>query len=114
MLNLIQERFQLVSKIEGVSLVLSLSRTVSVSSTAATPFGEGTNTIVQIATGSTLEIPDGLVVPVQRLFRDGEGASPGDYTGAGGPASARVSPLISGTGVLRVAKGPVGFQIIFR
>ena len=82
--------------------------------TAATPFGEGTNTIVQIATGSTLEIPDGLVVPVQRFFRDGDGAPPGDYTGAGGPASARVSPLISGTGVLRVAKGPVGFQIIFR
>ena len=35
-------------------------------------------------------------------------------TGAGGPASARVSPFISGTGILRVAKGPVGFQIIFR
>jgi hypothetical protein len=82
--------------------------------TAATPFGEGTNTVMQVATGSTLEIPDGLVVPVQRLFRDGEGASPGDYTGAGGPASARVSPFISGTGILRVAKGPVGFQVIFR
>ena len=54
------------------------------------------------------------MVPVQRLFRDGDGASPGDYTGTGGPASARVSPLISGTGILRVAKGPVGFQVIFR
>ena len=32
----------------------------------------------------------------------------------GGPASARVTPFISGTGILRVAKGPVGFQIIFR
>ena len=38
----------------------------------------------------------------------------GANTFTGGPASARVSPLISGTGVLRVAKGPVGFQIIFR
>ena len=54
------------------------------------------------------------LVPVQRLFRNGDGASPGDYTGAGGPASARVSPFISGTGILRVAKGPVGFQVIFR
>ena len=88
--------------------------TVRFAATAATPFGEGTNTIVQIATGSTLEIPDGLVVPVQRLFRNGDGAPPGDYTGAGGPASARVTPFISGTGILRVAKGPVGFQIIFR
>lgn len=35
-------------------------------------------------------------------------------TGAGGPASAHVTPFISGTGVLRVAKGPVGFQVIFR
>ena len=79
-----------------------------------TPFGTGADTIVQVETGSTLEIPDGLVVPVQRLFRNGDGAAPGDYTGAGGPASARVSPFISGTGVLRVAKGPVGFQVIFR
>ena len=54
------------------------------------------------------------MVPVQRLFRNGDGAPPGDYTGAGGPASARVTPFISGTGILRVAKGPVGFQIIFR
>ncbi len=61
-----------------------------------------------------LEIPDGLVVPVRRLSRNGDGAAPGDYTGAGGPASARVTPFISGTGVLRVAKGPVEFQIIFR
>ena len=38
----------------------------------------------------------------------------GANTFTGGPASARVSPFISGTGVLRVAKGPVGFQIIFR
>lgn len=88
--------------------------TFAFASSAATPFGEGTNTIVRLEAGSTLAIPDGLVVPVQRLFRDGDEAPPGDYTGEGGPASARVSPLISGTGVLRVAKGSTGMTVIFR
>ena len=88
--------------------------TFAFASSAATPFGEGTNTIVRLEAGSTLAIPDGLVVPVQRLFRDGDEAPPGDYTGEGGPASARVSPLILGTGVLRVAKGSTGMTVIFR
>ena len=88
--------------------------TFAFAATAARPFGEGTNTIVRLEAGSTLSIPDGLVVPVQRLFRDGDEAPPGDYTGEGGPASARVSPLISGTGILRVAKGRSGITVIFR
>ena len=96
------------------NVTVSAGGTFRFAATAATPFGTGADTIMQVETGATLEIPDGLVVPVQRLFRNGDGAPPGDYTGAGGPASARVSPFISGTGVLRVAKGPVGFQIIFR
>ena len=57
--------------------------TFAFASTAATPFGEGTNTIMRMEAGSALAIPDGLVVPVQRLFRDGDEAPPGDYTGEG-------------------------------
>ena len=89
------------------SATVGAGATLRVGASAVTPFGDGKKTVLTLDREGAIELPEGAVVTVNKVYwSDGVLLPAGVYTGAEGADGDRtVLPQIRGAGTLTVLKG---------